>query len=418
MTRIKPYSLKPLDVPIVHGGVVPFIRSLPVTGEKVVDVHLGLPINADLANGEMIPEAAINLYASESVFVSAASDFTEALETLPPELFSSVDTLPTVGTSRFQDLFRSTGPVVRALSYAVPILPLVITGAALLTGSSQTELTPAPLLGVLPFAILSPLMGTGGGEEIITYSRHPIVTGRSIRKILRLLKSATTKFNKLASSGSVREVPILSVDGLVGGPVPRSVLSVGEGDSSFVHRLIELRAKHLGKASGGLSPVEAPYFAVDRVYPDEQGQFIAPRVIAEDRRAAVVYSSNPYHSQHPAHYRQGHAQDFKLMDPMTGELMQFDEVVSLVSVGRFMHEEFMRSEEAGRLLLLNLLNHTKPGGHLRIVPVTVPLFGGKAFRKRLNDTLSDLQNEGVIDFYNSVSFRNNFLIIRKAEPVE
>jgi len=427
MTGIK--LARPIEAPIVKGGVTPFLTKLPPVAERMLGLSTGLPVQMDSLGLDVLPEFSLDSQVVETTFDTVVSDYTAVLDNLPPDMLANTEFLQPVGVGRFlnnawqavKSASKPGSPIVQTLGYVVPAVPIVIAGAVLLTGSSQAELIPAPLLGMIPFAILSPLVSAGGGEKITTYTRHPIVTGRSLRKILSLLRSATNKFNRLARSGqsaSVREVPVLDVDGLVRGSVPRSVLSVGEGDSSFVHKLIELRAKHLGKASGNLSPEETPYFAVDRIYPDENGQFIAPRVIAEDRRPSIVYSSNPYHSQHPAHYRQGHAQDFELIDPKTSERMQFDEVVSLVSVGRFMQEEFMRSEKAGRLLLLNLLNHTKPGGYLRIVPVSVPLFGGKAFRKKLNDTLSDLQNEGVIDFYNPPSFRNNFLIIRKAEPLE
>lgn len=256
-------------------------------------------------------------------------------------------------------------------------------------------------------------------QKDVLHHVHPIVTGRSFWSVMWSLRYFSWKAERMAKKMNCANPHTLQfpkLKELIERPI--SILSIGEGESNFIQTLIKKRASYLGMSEKNITPDYAPYFAVDVIYRD--GGYNASIVTAQNRVMATHISKPQFAIKYHQHYHPGYAQDFRLRQTSTGKLMLFDEIFSSVSVGKFICWTFLSSEENGKQLLTNILDHLKPGGFLRIWPVTTPdsIFSRNkddtaTFIKRLNSTLAELRKADIIDFHNPIGFLSSYLIMRR-----
>jgi hypothetical protein len=204
------------------------------------------------------------------------------------------------------------------------------------------------------------------GRGLRGLSVQPCVSTRSGAKVTHQLAELN---ERLGMSSLNTALPRYDEEAIVNGK--KSLLSLGEGKSTFVSRLVEKRHRTVGKQRG-LPPILAFDLAFDSALAKEY---------------QVPYAQPP--RELADHYVAGVFQDLDLRD-QKGRRRQFDTVVSSWSLA-FVVNRARVSE--GRNILERVVDHLRPGGAL-FLP------GDWGFSQRgVVPLLEDMRKAGLIRAY-------------------
>jgi len=195
---------------------------------------------------------------------------------------------------------------------------------------------------------------------------HPCVSTRPGTKVTRQLETLNAL---LRSDPAHRGFPLYDEKPIIKGQ--RSILSLGEGRSTFIARLLQKRAGAVG-ARPALPSILAYDVAYDAALAREYDvRFVRPRPKLSD------------------HYVAGLFQDLDLRDPK-GQRLQFDTIVSSWSLAYVVNNADVVQ---GRQILDRVIDHLKPGGALYL-----PGDWGLSERK-MGPVLRELRETGRIRAY-------------------
>ena len=200
-----------------------------------------------------------------------------------------------------------------------------------------------------------------------------------------------------------------AMEGAVAGST--SLLSLGEGRSSFVYQLLGERKYFLTLSRQNADDLNNIH-AVDVSYPLVEGRsLIDPRqpdtadVAALDRYDIHML---PVIRQYPSNY---HSQLFQQLDirDSSGQPIQFSVIVSTYALSYVLLKDIPPKEM--RPLIERVLTHLAPGGMILMTPIPRPRasLDMEAQIAAYNEIMDDLRNQGAITDFNRVDrdFRKN-----------
>jgi hypothetical protein len=230
---------------------------------------------------------------------------------------------------------------------------------------------------------------------------HSKITGRSVPSILQQFDRGTVDTVGGAVVDPLRQ--LLSVmEGAVEGSA--SVLSLGEGRSSFIYQLLGER-KYFLTLSGQDADDLGNIHAVDVSYPAYDGRSV---IDTRPPDSGVVAGLDRYDSQmlpvirqYPSNY---HSQLFQQLDirDSSGQPMQFSAIVSTFALSYVLLASSPPDEM--RPLLERVLTHLAPGGMILMTPVPQLTPADQAARiTAYNEIMDDLRTQGAIADYNRLT---------------
>lgn len=231
---------------------------------------------------------------------------------------------------------------------------------------------------------------------------HHKITGRSMASVLRLFDRGVVNTVRGMEVDPLRQL-LRAMDGAVEGRT--SLLSLGEGRSSFVYQLLGERKYFLTLSQQDDDKIENIH-AVDVSYPRHAGRSIIDRRRPELAPVADLDRYDvqmlPIVEQYPLNY---HSQLFQHLDirDSSGQPMKFSMIVSTFALSYVLLADSPSSEM--RHVLERVLTHLAVGGVVLMTPV--PQLGAPAdLRSRIavyNAVMDDLQSKGTISDFNRIT---------------